>query len=86
MKTHQYQGVMNVGGKEVMGLLHVSFGKNRATITFKENGQDRAKRVATFSKTKWLDQDEVNTELRARGLLWHRSVSELEYAKRAAKA
>lgn len=85
MNTHHYQGVMNVGGREAMGLVHITFGKNRATVTFQENGQDRKKRVASFSKTQWLDQDGVNTELRARGILWHRTVSELEYAKRAAK-
>lgn len=85
MKTHHYQGVMNVGGREAMGLVHITFGKNRATITFKKDGQSRAQRLATFSKSQWLDQDRVNTELRGRGLLWHRTVSELEYAEREAK-
>ena len=81
MKMHQYQGVMNVGGKEVMGLLHVSYGKNRATVQFEVPGE-RPKRLASFSKSQWLDQDGVNTKLRGLGLLWHRTVSEIEYAER----
>lgn len=81
MNLHQYQAAMTIGhGKEIMGLLNISFGKNRATVKFEVPGE-RPKRIASFSKTKWLDQENVNTELRARGILWHRSVSEAEYAK-----
>lgn len=81
MKLHQYQGAMTIGGREQIGLVNISFAKNRATISFELPGE-RPKRLASFSKSQWLNQDGVNTALRGKGLLWRRTVSEIEYASR----
>lgn len=85
MKLHQYQGAMMVGGREKIGLVNISFGKNRATVSFELPGE-RPTRLASFSKSQWLDQDGVNASLRSKGLLWRRTVSEIEYTSRAQRA
>lgn len=82
MKLQQYQGAMTVGGREKIGLVNISFGKNRATVSFKLPGE-RPTRLASFSKSQWLDQDDVNSTLRGKGLLWRRTVSEIEYISRS---
>jgi|GEM_PF-796862 hypothetical protein len=82
MRLHQYQGAMTVGGREKIGLVNISFGRNRATVSFELPGE-RPVRLASFSKSQWIDQDGVNASLRGKGLLWRRSVSEIEYASRA---
>lgn len=76
---------MTVGGREKVGLVNISFGKSRATVSFELPGE-RPSRLASFSKSQWLDQDGVNTTLRGKGLLWRRTVSEVEYASRAQRA
>lgn len=85
MKLHQYQAAITTGGSERIGLVNISFGKSRATVSFEAPGE-RPTRLASFSKSQWIDQDGVNSTLRGKGLLWRRSVSEVEYAERAKRA
>lgn len=80
--TTQYQGAMSTQGKERIGIVHISMNKGRATVTFEAEGI-RPQRLGTFSKSQWMDQNEVNVELRGKGLLWRRTVTEETYARRA---
>ncbi|MFZ5535688.1 MAG: hypothetical protein ACOY3M_06075 [Patescibacteria group bacterium] len=80
--TTQYQGAMSIQGKERIGIVHISMNKGRATVTFEAEGI-RPQRLGTFSKSQWMDQNEVNVELRGKGLLWRRTVTEETYARRA---
>lgn len=80
--TTQYQGAMSLQGKERIGIVQISMNKGRATVTFEAEGI-RPQRLGTFSKSQWMNQNEVNADLRGKGLLWRRTVTEETYARRA---
>lgn len=76
-------GYMSPSGKAEFGILTIENRPKAVTVTLITEGL-RPQRLGTFSHNQWLDQDNVNKELRGKGLLWRRTQTESHYAQRRA--